>query len=60
MTGYEAANATLNFLGYETSAHKDIIPIEEDEPHIIVARRAYKALERVKSALNPFSDFFMI
>eukprot|EP00737_Agarophyton_chilense_P001975 gb/GEZJ01002233.1/.p1 GENE.gb/GEZJ01002233.1/~~gb/GEZJ01002233.1/.p1 ORF type:complete len:557 (+),score=70.08 gb/GEZJ01002233.1/:5748-7418(+) len=60
VTGYEAANATLEYFGYEKSAQKTIIPVEEDEPHIIVARRVYKALERIRRQFNPFSGLFIV
>lgn len=60
VTGYEAANATLGHLGFDKSTHAKIIPVEEDEPHIKVARRVYKATERLRSSLNPFSEFFMM
>lgn len=59
MTGYEAANATLDYFGFEKGTHAGIIPVEEDEPHIIAARRVYKAVEKVRTTLNPLSDFFM-
>lgn len=59
VTGYEAANATLDYLDFDKSTHKDIIPVEEDEPHIVVARKVYKAAERLRDTLNPFSEFFM-
>lgn len=59
VTGYEAANATLDCLGYPPENHANIIPIEEDEPHIVVARRTYKIIEKLRRSVNPFSEFFM-
>lgn len=60
VTGYEAANATLSYLGFDKKAFARIIPVEEDEPHIVLARRAYKAVKRLRTAVNPFSEFFMV
>jgi len=60
VTGYEAANATLDYLGFGEESHVDIIPVEEDEPHIVIARKAYKAAERLRNTVNPFADFFMV
>lgn len=60
VTGYEAANATLSYLGFEKKALARIIPLEEDEVHIVLARRAYKAVERLRTAVNPFSEYFML
>lgn len=60
VTGYEAANAALDFLGYDEASHKRIISVEEDEPHIVLARRAYKLGERIRDGANPFSNFFMM
>lgn len=60
VTGYEAANLTLKHLGYGEDAMHDIIPLEEDEVHIKVARRAKKSVDRFVKAVNPVADFFMI
>lgn len=60
VTGYEAANATLEYLGYGKKALAQVIPVEEDEPHIVLARQVYKGVNRLRTALNPFSEFFMI
>lgn len=59
VTGYEAANAALQFFGYDETTCKRIIPVEEDEPHIVAARRVYKNLEILRRQANPFSEFFM-
>lgn len=60
VTGYEAANAALDYHGYDRSTFKEIIPVEEDEAHIVVARRVRKAAERLLQTANPLSDFFMM
>lgn len=60
MTGYEAANLTLDYLGYGEVSHKEIIPIEEDEAHIKALRRVNSNVERFIDTLNPLSDFFMM
>ena len=60
MTGYEAANLALTRLGYGDSTHADIIPVEEDEAHIRIARAVKKSSDAVVERLNPFSDFFMV
>lgn len=60
MTGFEAANATLDYLGRGETSHRQIIPVEEDEPHIMAARRIYQTVERFGETINPLSDFFMV
>eukprot|EP00177_Eucheuma_denticulatum_P004503 GFKZ01008182.1.p1 GENE.GFKZ01008182.1~~GFKZ01008182.1.p1 ORF type:complete len:555 (-),score=56.42 GFKZ01008182.1:917-2581(-) len=57
VTGYEAANATLDYLGYDERSHANIIPVEEDEPQYVIGRRIYKATEQLRKTLNPFADF---
>lgn len=59
MTGFEAANATLELFGRDRKFHRDIIPVEDDEAHIKAARAIYQAADRVQKTLNPFSDFLM-
>lgn len=59
VTGFEAANAALDFLGRGKESHRRIIPVEEDEPHIKAARRLYRRLEQATETFNPLSDFFM-
>lgn len=59
VTGFEAANATLDFLGRDKSSHRDIISVEEDEVHIKAARYIYRTAERIGLVLNPLSGFFM-
>ena len=51
---------TLEYLGCGKDSLKGIIPIEDDKPHIKVARRALRNVERVTEAVNPLSDFFMM
>lgn len=60
VTGYEAANATLDYLGYDGRSHANIIPVEEDEPQYVIGRRVYKAAEQLRTALNPFANFPLV
>ena len=60
VTGYEAANHALSYLNYPSDSHMSIIPVEPDEPHIVIARRLRKTLRKVERSLNPTADFFMI
>jgi uncharacterized protein with NAD-binding domain and iron-sulfur cluster len=58
VTGYEAANAAMTYLGYGSENHAAIIPLEPDEPHILAARELRKGVRRFASLL-PGSKFFM-
>jgi uncharacterized protein with NAD-binding domain and iron-sulfur cluster len=58
VTGYEAANAAMTFLGYGPEAHATIIPLEPDEPHIRAARGLQKRV-RGLARLLPGADFLM-
>lgn len=60
VTGFEAANATLKYFGRGEDSLRDIIPIEEDEPHIAVGRRVYRVLDTAADIFNPLSHFFMV
>lgn len=59
VTGFEAANALVDYVGLGKEHHRKIIPVEEDEAHIIAARRVQRLGERLRDALNPLSNFFM-
>lgn len=54
MTGCEAANLVVNYLGHGEFGR--IIPVEEDEPHIQALRSLNRRLNELKAQL-PFSDF---
>lgn len=59
VTGFEAANATIDYLELGKQYHRKIVPVEEDEAHIVAARRIYRIGEQVRNVLNPGSVFFM-
>lgn len=59
VTGFEAANATLDYLNRGKDSHRRIIPVEPDEAHIAIARKAYQLFDRANEVLNPLSNFFM-
>lgn len=60
VTGYEAANHVLDYFGYGEETRADIIPVEPDEAHIVIARQLRKATRDLVDMVNPFSDFFML
>lgn len=59
VTGFEAANATLDHLKRGKERHREIIPVEPDEAHIAAARKVYQFFDRANEVLNPISNFFM-
>jgi uncharacterized protein with NAD-binding domain and iron-sulfur cluster len=59
VSGIAAANAALTQLGFGKSSHAPIIALEEDEPHVLAARKFQRAVFDATSLL-PGADFFMM
>ncbi|MEC4813824.1 MAG: FAD-dependent oxidoreductase [Scytonema sp. PMC 1069.18] len=51
VTGLEAANLVISYLGEGTPAH--IIPVEADEPHIQLGRIATKTVRQISQSVLP-------